>query len=281
MSRFRPAAGRLASLALLALVAAQCAQSPTAPSSTGSALSRGAVPQSGPPPSGDSLGTINALGATRFVTFGDSITWGTLSSFDGAFLFDPGPGTSYPYMMHGQLEATFSAQDFTVDNHGQPGERATQAVSSGRFQQTMAQRRPQGVILLEGINDLNGGVSIGEVVGALQQMVEIARLYNATVLVSTMFQTCRSENPSTGQIRENSAAQIVPFNNAVKAMAAGRQNVYVADLYAAFGNHCGPDGGVNRLGADGLHPTVSGYAAMASFFANVLRERFPVRGSFQ
>ncbi len=272
---------RLAGGLLLAALAAQCAETPTSPSSSGAALSRGSVPQEGPPASGDSLGTVNALGATNFLAFGDSITWGTLSSFDGGFLFDPCGGCSYPSQLDGLLEANFGSQDFTVNNFGQPGEWAAQAVSSGRFQQAVAAQRPRGLLLLEGINDLNNGRSVADTVGSLQQMVDIARLYNATVLLSTMFQTCRSVQPGTGQVRENSANQIVAFNNALTAMAAGRQNVYVVDLFGAFGNNCGPDGGVNRLGADGLHPTTTGYQVMATTFGLAIRDRFPVRGSFQ
>ena len=144
----------------------------------------------------------------------------------------------------------------------------------------VAAQRPQGVLLLQGINDLNNGRSVPDVVGSLQQMVDIARIHNATVLISTMFQTCVSVSPE-GLIRQNSADQIVSFNNALTAMAAGRQNVYVVNLYAAFGDNCGPDGGVNLLGGDGLHPSTTGYAAMAATFGAAIRDRFPVRGSFQ
>ncbi len=277
----RPGWARLACATLLAVSAARCAQTPTSPSTPGSVLSRGSVPQGGAPtPSPDPLG-VNAVGATRFLAFGDSITFGTESSFDGGFLFDPCPGCSYPEQLDAGLEASYPVQDFAVGNFGQPGEQTGQAVSSGRFASTIAAQRPQGLLLLEGINDLNSGRSIGEVVGSLQQMVEIARLHNATVLISTMFQTCVSVQPGTGQVRQNSADRIVAFNNALTAMAAGRQNVYVVNLYGAFGDNCGPDGGVNLLGADGLHPTVNGYAAMATAFRAAIAARFPVRGSFQ
>lgn len=275
-----PGFGRLVCVAALA-AAAGCSQTPTSPSSSPAVLSRGSVPQGGPEAPGDSLGPVNAAGATNFLAFGDSITWGTTSSFDGALLFDPCGGCSYPSQLDNLLEANFAAQNFTVNNAGQPGEWAAQALSSGRFTQALNAQRPQGLLLLEGINDLNNGRSVSDVVGSLQQMVELARLYNATVLISTMFQTCRSEQPGVGTVRENSADRIVAFNNAVTAMAAGRQNVYVVDLYGAFGNNCGPDGGVNLLGADGLHPTTNGYVVMATTFGLAIRDRFPVRGSFQ
>lgn len=267
-------------LLLVALASAQCSRSPESPTGPSPILSRGAVPQAGePPPAGDSLGTVNALGATRFMAFGDSITWGQISSFDGSVLFDQLPGTEYPVQFDNQLESAFPSQNFTVTNEGVPGEWALQAISSGRFAQRMAAQRPQALLLLEGINDMNNAQGTSATVGYLQQMVEIARLYNTTVFIGTMIQTCVSDN--NGIIRQNAADRIVGFNNAVKAMAAGRQNVYVVDLYTAFGNNCGPVGGIGILGGDGLHPNPSGYSVIATAFANAVRSVFTVRGSYQ
>ncbi len=270
----------MACLALLALTVGACTESPSLPTAPSSVLSRGAVPQAGAPTPNVSLPGPLALGATRFMAYGDSITFGTVSSFDGAFLFDTVPGTEYPTQLDSLLESAFQAQDFTVANQGLPGEWALQAVSSGRFTQQTAALRPQGLLLIEGINDLINGQSVAGTVAALQQMIDIAQVYNTTVLVGTMFQTCMSVSP-TGFMRRNAASQIVPFNSAIRSMAAGRQNVYVVDMYAAFGNNCGPDGGVGLLGGDGLHPTPSGYATMASTFSAAIRDRFAVRGSFQ
>lgn len=224
----------------------------------------------------------NALGGTRFLAFGDSITFGVESSFDEE---EPpimaGPGDDYPAQLDGQLEAQFTAQDFVVDNFGVGGETAATAVSSGRFAQALASRRPQGVLILQGINDLNQGRSIGDTVNALSQMVSIAQLYEATVLIATMYQTCYSVDPNTGRIRENSYQQIGAFNSAIRSMAANQQDVYLVDLAAAFGNNCGPEGGVNLVGNDGLHPTVSGFTRLASTFGATLRSVFAVRGSYQ
>lgn len=265
---------------LLALAVAQCGRSPESLTGPSPVLSKGAVPQAGDPPAaGDSLGSVNALGATRFMAFGDSITWGQISSFDGSILFDQLPGTEYPVQFDNQLESAFPSQNFTVTNEGVPGEWALQAISSGRFAQRMAAQRPQVLLLLDGINDLNNAQSTTATVAYLQQMVELARLYNTTVFIGTMFQTCVSDN--NGVIRQNAADRIVGFNNAVKAMAAGRQNVYVVDLYTVFGNNCGPNGGIGILGGDGLHPNPSGYSVMATAFANAVRSVFTVRGSYQ
>ncbi len=263
----------------LLVISAGCGTSPSLPTAPSAVLTVGSVPQSGVPPAVPLPGP-NALGATRFLAFGDSITFGTTSSFDGAFLFAPLPGAAYASNLDDILESRYPTQDFVVDNRGQAGELAVNAVSSGRFAQQMAALRPQGVLLLEGINDLNNGVTISATVNALSQMIDIARVYNTTVLVATMFQTCVSVSP-TGVVRQNSADQIVAFNSAVRAMAAGRQNVYAVDLYPAFGNNCGPNGGVALLGGDGLHPSASGYSVMATTFANAMASVFQVRGSFE
>jgi lysophospholipase L1-like esterase len=273
----------LAAALVLALAAARCAQAPPSPTAPSPILSRGVVPQAGGPPvASDVLPPLSVLGATRFLAFGDSITCGTPSSFD-EFSFDVQcqESSGYPQLVRGVLQSVSPGQTFTVANEGRPGEWAQQAVSSGRFAQLMASVRPQGLLLLQGINDLNNGSGIGATVGALQQMVELARLYDTTVLIGTMFQTCVSTNPMTGQVRTNSYDRIPAFNSSIRAMAAGRQNVYVVNVDTGFGNNCGPDGGVGWLGADGLHPSPSGYTALASIFASAIRDRFAVRGSYQ
>ena len=79
-------------LALLmagALAAAGCTTSPTAPSTTPSGILSG-VASLEPPPTPQAIIPVppQRLGATSFLAFGDSITFGVLSSFDGAFLYE-------------------------------------------------------------------------------------------------------------------------------------------------------------------------------------------------
>lgn len=274
-------------LLLAALATAQCGRSPESPTGPSPVLIVGRnVPQSGDVPAPDSLGTIAQLGATRFLAFGDSITCGTPGAFTTTDIaFDdrdcsPTPPAQYPQMVRSLLQTASPSQTFVVDNEGRPGEQA--AAAFGRFSSLMAARRPQGVLLLEGINDLNNGSSVTATVDALARMLDLAALYNSTVLVGTMFQTCYSENPFTGRVRPNSADKIVPFNNALRTMVTGRQNVYLVDIYASFGpNNCLVDRGTNYLGDDGLHPSPSGYSRLASTFGAAIRDRFAVRGSYQ
>jgi lysophospholipase L1-like esterase len=212
-----------------------------------------------------------ALGATRFLAFGDSITAGILSSFDGMFLYD-GSSQSYPTRLQLGLNSYHSSQTFTVTNRGVAGEWALDG--SRRIQTELTTYRPQALLLLEGINDLNNGRSISSTISELGTILDVASLYEVTVFISTMHQTYESTDP-TGNVRDNSNTQITAYNSAVRQVAAGRLNVYVVDMYAAFGTNR------SLVGGDGLHPTEQGYEVMATTFLQAIETAYAVRGSFQ
>ena len=261
-----------AALFAAAVTAGACSTTPTSPSSSAAAVEVGAATQETP-----SLPTViiptpnQALGATRFVAFGDSITYGTLSSFDGVFLSNV-PG-SYPSVLASWLIQAHAPQSFVVLNEGSPGETARNGID--RLPGVLSTHRPQVLLLLEGINDMNvNDATPAQVASNVQYMVQIARLYNCTVLVATMPQTYPSTYPD-GSERTQSAAKIVPFNNEVRRLLAGAQNVHIVDVYTAFGSNR------SLMGNDGLHPTAAGYQRMAQEFLQVIRQVFPVRGSLQ
>jgi lysophospholipase L1-like esterase len=89
-----------------------------------------------------------------------------------------------------------------------------------------------------------------------------------------MPQTYASVYPS-GVERPQAADLIVPFNNELRRLTAGMQNVHVVDLYTAFGTNR------SLMGADGLHPTEAGYELMAQTFVQAIEKVFQVRGSLQ
>lgn len=264
-----------------------CGRDVAAPTAPSPVLTVGATPQTGAPaPAADPLPTVAALGATTYLAFGDSITCGVPGAFamnDMSFdapLDSTCTYTGYPESLRTLLAQASPTQAFTVWNEGRPGEEA--ALAYARLSGNLAARRPQAVLLLEGVNDLNSGRSVSATVAALQQMVELSRAYNAAVFVGTMFQTCYTVNPYTGRVRTNSTDRIAPFNSAVRAMVAGRLNVYLVDVFAAFGTgNCAADQGINFVGEDGLHPSPSGYARLASTFGAAVRDALAVRGSYQ
>jgi acyl-CoA thioesterase I len=255
-----------------------CSSTPTSPSRPGQGplMSHGPlttlIPQEPPPvPPRISVAPPTALAATRFVAFGDSLTYGTLSSFDGYFLYDV-PTHSYPERLRLALATYHPPQSFTVVNAGVPGETAQDGTR--RIQSVITTYRPQAVLLLEGINDLYNGDGVSATATALFRIVDTARQNNVTVLVATMPQTYEVTRPD-GEHRDNAAPLVVPYNTEIARLANGRLNVHIVDLYRAFGTNR------SLIGGDGLHPTAEGYELMASRFLQNIETVFSVRGSFQ
>lgn len=253
------------------LMIAGCTQSPTSPSAVVPDVAVGRLPQiAAPVPPRLSYAPPRALGASRFLAFGDSITEGVQSAFDPRFLFAAVNG-GYPERLQAGLNAYFDPQAFVVENWGLRGEFARQAAP--RFRGALDERRPEVVLLLEGINDLNTGSTIEQTVNALDQMVAIATSRGTPVLIATMFQTYRSESPD-GRIRENSHTIVPAFNEAIRRRFSGRVNVHVVDLEPQMQDR-------SFVGNDGLHPTHAGFERMAAVFLQAIERAFPVRGSFQ
>ena len=211
------------------------------------------------------------MGATRFVSFGDSITYGVLSTFDGAFLYDV-PSHSYPVRLRLALNQRHAPQAFSVVNEGNPGEWAVDGVQ--RIQRVLTEHRPQGLLLLEGINDIGLGNSVGSTANALARIVDTARQNNVTVLIATMPPTFEITTPA-GEFRDNGAELVPLLNIEIRRIVSSRQNVYLVDLNRAFGNDR------SLVGGDGLHPTEQGLQLIATTFLTAIEAVFPVRGSFQ
>jgi lysophospholipase L1-like esterase len=248
-----------------------CAQTPTAPSAAPTGVAVGEVPQTSVPvPPRISIAPPRGIGLTRYVAFGDSITWGAISGWDPRFLFAAANG-GYVERLKSALDQHHAPQRFTVINEGVPGEFATYALP--RFRSMLTSQKPQAVLLLEGVNDLNNDVPVSDIVAALRQMSDAARAVGVPVLLATMYQTYPVTDPM-GQFRPNGAENIKAFNSEIRAYVSGRSNLHLVDLYAAINKR-------EYVGADGLHLTDAGFEIVASVFMDRIEEAFPVRGSFQ
>jgi lysophospholipase L1-like esterase len=248
-----------------------CAQTPTSPSSVPAGLAVGVVSSTSiPVPPRLTLTPPRALGVTRFVAYGDSITWGALSNWQAQFLFAAANG-GYVERVEVGLNTHHAPQRFIVFNEGLPGELAVNALS--RFRSVLTTRRPEAVLLLEGINDLNNDVSVSRVVGGLRQMLDAAATAGVPVLLATMYQTYAVTDP-TGGFRPNGAAAVPALNAEIRRLVAGRLNVHLVDLERVMTER-------RFVGADGLHTTEAGFEIMASTFIATIEAAFPVRGSFQ
>lgn len=200
---------------------------------------------------------------TRFVAFGDSITWGTdseplPSSAWLPFAYPiPPPSFAYPAQLQGQLAARYKLQTPVVINEGWPGETAQEAPS--RFSQVLAAYRPEVVLLMEGTNDLWGGdIGIQRAIAALRLMIQDAKASGVRVALATVAPQRDSTRPVTGPF-------VPEFNEQVKALASS-ENVPLVDVYARMKTD------MSLIGKDGLHPTVQGFTVMTSvFFESIVR----------
>lgn len=255
---------RLGCVVGASLVLVGCTQTPTSPS-------RASLPPvTAPASSAITVTPPRALGVTRFAAFGDSITWGATSAWDARFMSAAANG-GYPERLQANLNTTHAPQQFTVFNEGLPGETAVSALT--RFRSVLTNRRPQTVLLLEGINDLANGISISQAIGGLRQMLDAAAAVGVPVLIATMYQTYAEVDPD-GNYRPNGAAMVPAFNTEVRRLAAGRLNVYLVDLEPLMQNR-------TFVGGDGIHLEDAGFDVVATAFRSVIEAAFPVRGSFQ
>ncbi len=261
--------GRLpwSALILTAALCAACGGSPTQPTPVGTGREI--------PPIGSSAPTAPSrpLTKTSFVAFGDSITAGTITMFNGLLRLVVAP-QSYPYKLQAILTGEHGGQRIQVYNEGVQGECAGSdgmgcddigSVGTSRLPGVLRADSPQVVLLLQGIDDLNppNNADIPTVIGHLQQMIGEAQGAGATVLIGTLLPQVR------GGSRAWSIDLIQPFNAQLKVMAASA-GATVVDLYTPFAAD------LSLIGPDGLHPTAAGYTEMAQVWANAIDAAFSI-----
>lgn len=270
---------------------AGCGPSPTSPTpSPGVVIVSGASPAVTTPADSPAV-TGTALGATRFIAFGDSITCGTVSApLIERYLaqLNCTPSNAYPERLLTLLQATVPAVQRTqvkVWNRGNPAEMAAYPQGEQRLREELAElmalplgQQPQVLLLLMGVNDMNSGYTAARAASSVAYLAHIARGQNLSVLVATMPQTFPGLAPS-GLLRDNSSPKIVAFNEELTRQLTGVPNVWMVDMYGAFGGTAAQRAGL--MGIDGLHPTESGLQRMAETFRTEIIFRFPVRSGLQ
>ena len=206
------------------------------------------------------------ISATRFVAFGDSISDGVLGLAPKA-VGDPGPPVGYAFKLRTLLANRYTAQTISMTDEGMPGESVTMGVT--RLPGVLTRDQPEALLLLEGVNDLNGGMdaAIPIVINNLRTMVREARGRGMAVFLATLL----PERPP-GQ-RTGGAASIPPANARIRALAAA-EGATLVDLFAAFDGQTG-----TLLGPDGLHPNDAGYQKMAEVFFDAIRDRLELKTS--
>jgi lysophospholipase L1-like esterase len=210
---------------------------------------------------------------TRFVSFGDSITWGEDGQSSLAFgltgqirpAFQLPLLETYPGALQATLRARYTTQTPVVTNQGAPGEEASLPATPMRFSQVLSAGYDV-VLLMEGSNDVD----------ARDSRVEDAALAN----LGAMLRDAQSRGvrpylatipPMVPGLQRSLGAALVPgFNDQIRALAASA-GVTLVDVYNAL--NTAP---TQYIGFDGLHPNADGYAKIADTFFTALRATLEV-----
>jgi lysophospholipase L1-like esterase len=216
------------------------------------------------------------ISLTKFLAFGDSITWGedgrnstsdpTVVRIRPQLLVD----TPYPTALYGDLVAAYPTQAsaISVANQGCKGELAGGTTSPcdpagtlDRFTTLVSTGTYQAVLLLEGANDLGDLTSETAGLNGLRLMVEAAKARNVRPYLSTLL----PENPNAvgPPLGRGGNADRVPGFNAQIAALAQLENITLVDANAGFS--------LSLIAPDGLHPTQAGYFQLAQIFFNSLK----------
>ena len=211
------------------------------------------------------------LAVTKFMAFGDSITWGQDSAPATLLAYPvPSPSYAYPAQLQSVLTAGYPGQTFVVANEGWPGEKVADGLV--RLPSAMTANAPEVVLLLDGANDLLNSPSSATtqyIADKLRDMVRVckARVGANRVLLATFPPQFVGTPPHRG-----AGAPFVPELNQRIAAVAQSEGATLVDLYAAF-----PAGGKPFIGVDGLHPTQQGFALIADTFAKAIKAKFEVK----
>jgi len=181
---------------------------------------------------------------------------------------------AWPNDLNRNLAIRYRTQQPFVTDEGISGE--TTAQGAARIAGTIAGGNYQVLLLMEGANDIAGGtLSIPPAATNLQLMVRAGKARGLRVYLATLPpqnpNACTGSAAFPGCISRNAgAAFVVPYNNALKVIAAA-ESVPIVDVYQGF------NGDVTTLiDFDGLHPTPLGYQQIADVFSKSIQQTLEV-----
>ncbi len=133
------------------------------------------------------------LSVTRFLAFGDSITWGEDGRVSGSALaaltLRPRVqfpiADTYPGALNGLLSGRYTAQSPQMTNGGLKGEAVTDPTTFPRYVSYTSSRAYDVVLLMEGANDL-ADHGFSEIIAGLDQMIRDAQSRQMQVLLATI-----------------------------------------------------------------------------------------------
>jgi lysophospholipase L1-like esterase len=192
------------------------------------------------------------------IGFGDSITVGY------PYVSGPGDGRrigAWEPLVESALNA--SNGSWQVLNYGLEGETTYQGLN--RIGSVLEGRGGAYILILEGTNDYEWGISYNTTVYNLGAMLDKASAAGVTPIISTL---TPDSQPNIGGLKN------IPntYNPAITSMAQ-QKKVTVCDQYAAL------IGNWSSMTYDNLHPNSAGYQVMASTWYGTLSSVLPKKGS--
>jgi len=207
------------------------------------------------------------ISMTRFVAFGDSITWGedgrdSSISSQGLQTIKPAvrfpTAQTYPGALEIQLQTRYVGQSISVTNAGRSAESAGDPATLTRFSAMSGSF--EAVLLMEGTNDLadRDSLDIPPAIANLRTMIRISKGLGRRVFLATV------PPMVPGRPRALAWSLVAPLNDQIRSLAAS-ENVALVDVNGALAADA------NRyIGFDGEHPSADGYARIAdTFFAAI------------
>ena len=203
---------------------------------------------------GNDVVTAQSGESMTIIALGDSTTAGTPGFFSPREVLPEGQGnpeSQYAYWVMKRHP------EWTLLNRGVRGQRTDQIAR--RFDYDVLQVKPDGMILLAGINDLYQGASIETIQNNLKAMYERAAEAGIRVMACTILPFDRA----MPEVRQRLSAV-----NAWIREYAGTHGVGFADTYEAVNDSFRPGFLIGT--PDGLHPDVETYRRMGDSIADAL-----------
>jgi lysophospholipase L1-like esterase len=179
-----------------------------------------------------SLTLATIANSANITAFGDSITVGLGSATGG-----------YPPKLASLLNG--NGKPSSVASYGKSGEKTSEGVS--RFDSVLAAFPANIILIMEGTNDVRGGLSVETSRYNLQAMITKAKAAGVTPVIATL-------TPSN---RDGSTTLIPQVWNPMITALAGSNGINLSDQYGGILPAWG------SANADGLHPNDYGYQIVA------------------
>lgn len=208
---------------------------------------------------------IPRISKTRFLAFGDSITYGRC----GAKGPDPNnPQTCPPYTVRlgDLLRERYTQQSFVVTTAGLPGEKAVDG--EDRVLDEIRSYNPEVLLLMEGTNDMLADPTANEEDEAIESLEEMIHTARNNGVPNVFLATIPPIAP--GGAYDDISGRIAGFNVRVRSVAT-RLGVPLVDVYAALAADI-----PRYYVGDDVHPTGEALRLIGDLFYAAIRSTLDV-----